>query len=167
MSNPLSDVYATLWTAAKAHPVISTLNASNFVQFNSRQPIREQLQAADLPELMLVSTGGTSSLSSSSSSTRLSKRFDWILTTGDMRVDEFLFPLSWALLEAMLVARLSLMQLTWAEQRYVKRVQEIQIREGESEAARRINVRGWVAVQSIEVEMHFHTATLISAATQE
>jgi hypothetical protein len=161
MNNPLSDVYDALWTSTKAHPVIGQLSTSNLVQFNTRQPLREQLQAADLPELVLVSTGGSSSLTSSSSSTRLSKRFDWILTTGDMRVDEVLFPLSWALLESMARARLALFALEWKEQRYVKRVQEIQIREGESEAARRINVRGWVAVQSIEVEMHFHTTSLI------
>jgi hypothetical protein len=167
MSNPLSAVYAKLWDAAEAHPVLAALSTANKIKFETRQPIREQLQSADVPELMLVTVGGTSSLSSSSSSTRLTKRFDWVLTTGDMRLDEVMFPLSWALLEAMVASRMPLFALTWGGATYVKRVQEMQIREGESESARRTNVRGWTAVQSIEVEMHFHTATLISAATQD
>lgn len=163
---PFKSVYDTLWQCVLDHPQFTpVVKATNQIKFDMRKPYLDTVQSADLPELALTSEGGSYRLRSSSSSTAVTRRFDWVLTTGDMRLDEYLFPLSWVLLEALVTAQLKLRELTWHNQKYVTACNTLDPRDGESQAQRRSNIRGWSSVQTIVVEMQFSTKQLIAGAT--
>lgn len=165
MSDPFTLVYDATWACAQEHPSFDSLIAAgNRVKFDDRSPYHDRYRAADVPELALTSEGGSYNLRASSSSTQVTRRYDWVLTTGDMRLS-VLNPLSWMLLQSMTRLFAQLRALTWEGEQFVTRCQTLSARDGESEAARLANIRGWTSVQSFEIDMHFSTTELINGAT--
>lgn len=166
MIDPISLTHDALWSAAEAHPTLKDMvRQGNRIKFDKRHGLRSSVQAGDVPELVLFATGCRGGLRMSSSSASLTRQFDWIITTGDMRIKDFLYPLSWALFEAMVAVPPTLMQLQWNNQRFVSKANTLLGRDGESNASRQSNVRGWSTVQSIEVDMFFKTSTLVQNAS--
>lgn len=171
MADPFSLVYDKLWEPVEAHPDLLGLgvrvgNRSRLDDNNDRKPIKDKVATADLPELLLMPQSMNAPLHATSNSSKIIKRYLWVITTGDMRVDEVLFPLSFLVLCAMTASLPGLKALEWpAGHKFVRRLDMTDSVSGQSELQRQANIRGWSAVQTIEVEMSFGTSDLIAAAT--
>jgi len=167
--DPLTQLYAGFWTGLEEHPKFTEMvKAANRVKFNADHPgharARTKVQAADLPELILTYEGFSGSLRSTSSSSEFAVRWTWVLTTGDMRIDEILLPLSWTILESMVRMHARIKGLSFGGVPFLKSIHLIDARAGESELLRVSNIRGWSAVQSFETRILTATDQMVTAA---
>lgn len=165
--NPLEMVYDTLWSMAFASAELSALvKPGNRVRYdrgalNKRDPLREQVSNADLPEIVLVSTSTAANLMETSHTTRLTRSYDWIISSGEMPNNK-LSEVEWALMCAMVDWPAHLCALRWPDDswQFVKRHSVTSVNSGFADPQRNRGVRGWSSVWSIEVEMHFKTSDL-------
>jgi len=168
-TDPFTQVYVKLWELLSDNPVVtSSFKTGNLIDMSNlgrRAYLEPTVATADLPELLLVPYGTVARIHSSSSGTMVTKQFQWVLTTGDLRVNRHLFPLSWAILTSIIRAQKDLRALTYDGHKFVKRVDLTSSSDGQSQAQRDSNINGWSTVQAIEVEMHFQTSALIDGAT--
>ena len=99
MSDPYSDTLTGLWTLLMADSEFASyVKPGNKVRFdnpNDRQPLKSQLQAGDLPEVILMPAAGQITLGATSSSHRISKNWSLQITTGDQRWTHLLAPLQY------------------------------------------------------------------------
>jgi len=164
--NPFSKVYDALWALALRSPVfVDKVKPGNRVSYSSdtnRNPMKENLITNDMPEVALVLDGLSSgNLHASSSTSQLTRRYTFIVTTGDYRINYALLPLQWALICALAGWKETLGNLTWHGAGFVKRANITSIVEGESDSRRIAGTKGYTALWSCDVEMHFATAHLL------
>lgn len=159
MSNPLELVYGALWDLAESRPQLCELvKLGNRIRFDSerdRNPTKQEVSTLDLPELVLIGNGGFSNIHATSSSSELRRRYTWLLSTGDMRLQEYLYPVEWELFCAMCNWNSVLNKLTWQGLNFVKSVDFIDLTEGQSDPDRNRGIKGWSAVWTCEVTMYF------------
>jgi len=164
--NPFDLVFNALWTLAEQSDALTSLvKTGNRIKFNTsnRDPIKPVVADADVPELILSSEGSsTLNLHSSSCGSMIVKRYTWLLSTGDMRINHHLNPVTWALLCAMADWQSVLGPLQWEDELFCKRFNLIDTSEGQSDPERNRGLRGWSALWRCEVEMHFTTSKLIA-----
>lgn len=163
-SNPFSDVYDALWDLAEASDLLTSLvKPKNRVKFNQTRTggtIKDQVSEADLPELVLVASGSSCNLHDTSSSSRITRNYEWIISTGDLRINNKLLPVEWAIFCAMLDWPTVLASLQWQGAGFIKRTAVTDISTGQSDAERNRGIAGWSSIWGIEVEMHFQTSLL-------
>jgi len=126
----------------------------------SRRPEKDVPQDSDRPEVRLAPSGGEAHLGATSSSSKIVKRFRIEVATGDMRVDERLFPVQWSIYRAMAGWQAVLTALTWNSKAFVVTSKLSAVSEGLSESDLSQGVRGWAAVWECEIEMWFTTSDL-------
>lgn len=170
MSDPFSLVYRALWDLAASQEsftsLVSLRSRISFGDNENHTPLKNVIASADLPEVILAPTGGICNLHSTTSSSMITKRFMWLISTGDYRIDAgCLFPVEFALIRAMCNWKSALTSLTWAGARFVKRCDMLEVSEGDSDPERNRGLKGWSAMWACEVEMHFSTALLLSGGT--
>lgn len=161
--DPLSQVYDALWDLLEVHvPLTSLVKAGNRVKFSgtSRDPEKERVSTADLPEIRIIPLGGTPHIQRTSNGSSWVKRFAVILATGDKRVDVSLFPVEWEIYRAMAQWADTLTALTWNDKPYIKLARPVSATEGISDRDLQRGVEGWTAVWQCEVELWFTTADL-------
>ena len=164
-TDPFSLVYDALWDTAVAYDAFADLVAlKSRISFNddaNRSPVKNLIAPADLPEVILAPVGGSGDLFHTSCSSMVIKRYMWLISTGDLRVDAGkLFPVEFALMRAMCHWQTRVSPLTWAGNTFVKRLDMLDLSEGESDAERNRGIKGWSALWTCEVEMHFATSQL-------
>lgn len=161
---PFVLVYDALWELAEASsPLAEIVKPSNRIKFNhtgTKDPIKREVSQADLPEIILVTTGTAGNIQETSSTSRINKQFEWIVATGDLSVVNRLLPIEWAIWCAMIDYKAVLGALTWESQHFVKRCALLNASSGFTDSERNRGIRGWSSVWSIEVEMHFRTSNL-------
>lgn len=166
MADPFSMVFDALWQLAEASaPLNDLVRVGNRIKFNdatNRDPRKTAVQAGDLPELVLVCENGTGNISASSCSTSVTRRYSWVIATGDLRISHLLHPVEWALVCAMTNWKSVLLNLTWQGNKFAKRMQFLDQSVGFSKPEQNRNISGWSSVWGIEVEMHFTTADMIA-----
>lgn len=165
--NPFGMVYDALWNMALAsEPLAELVKPRNRIRFdeeNNRDPIKQNVQAADLPELVLVPVGSqAANLTASSCESSIVRRYSFIVSTGDMRLTEGLLSVEWALFCALANWKAVLTALEHGGTRFVKNVRLAEVTNGESNPEQNRNIKGWSAVWSCEVEMRFRTESLIA-----
>jgi hypothetical protein len=163
--DPFSLTFDALWNLVDSAPVFADLVLlKNRVKYNletDRDPMKDKVSVADLPELTLVTTGvGSVNLHHSSCTSAFTRQYSWILATGDWRVNYKLFPVEFALACAMSNWRSVLSSLTWNGQTFIKRVDLTSAVNGESDSRRNRGIKGWTAIWSGEVQMVFKTSAL-------
>ena len=167
--NPLTLTYTALWTMIEAYPNLDDLvRIGNRIRFDSetdRSPQKNRVQAADLPELTLITNGGTPNLCETSSSSKFIRRYSWWISTGDNRLNEKLYQVEWAVLVAMTNWKQVLTALQWKGKSFVKRTAVTDISEGMSNPQLNRNIKGWSSLWTCEVEMHFKTSDLLDELT--
>ncbi len=128
----------------------------------ARRPDKETVQDSDRPEVRLAPAGGEAHLMATSSSSKIVKRLRIEVTTGDMRVDERLFPVQWAVYRAMVGWQAALAALRWGtmDKSFVVVAKLNAVTEGLSESDLNRGIRGWAAVWECEIEMWFPTTEL-------
>lgn len=163
MPDPFTMVYDALWDLAEGSGRVTDL-----VRVGNRIKLREtrtagdkkQISQGDLPEMILGLTSGTGNIRGTSSSSSCIKQFQWGLSTGDLN-PERLLELEFALFAAMVNWPNVLAVLEWGGATFVKRAQLVSMEAGQSMAEQNRGIRGWVALWTLEVEMHFRSQTLI------
>lgn len=165
--DPFTKVYNAIWEmAADFAPLTELVSVSNRISFSvdgNRSPVKNNIASGDLPELILMPTGGMSNLHYATGVSNVTKTFQWVLSTGDFRIHEGgLFPIEFALMRAMCNWRLVVAAVTWNGKTYVKRCDLTDLSEGESNSEQNRGIKGWSALWSCEVDMFFKTSDLRS-----
>lgn len=167
-TDPFTAIFAKLWEMVERHPRLPEMvkpgNRIKLNKPNDRNPTKEHVQEADLPELLLTTDGGTVRLHNTSSSTKVVRRYSWIVSTGDQRVNYKLYPVEWLLVEALADWQTQISPLTFKEKTFAKRLDVLDVNEGWTRPENR-NIKGWSALWKCEIEMHFKTQDLIDALT--
>lgn len=163
-SNPFSLVFDALWDLFETNTELTDLvRPGNRIKYNStdnRDPVKAEVQDADMPEVILITDGFTSNLYHTSTSTSCKRSYAFVINTGDLRVNYRLNAVEWELFVAMLRWKDVLTSLTWNGLNFVKSVRMLTVSEGLSDNQQRL-MRGWAALWRCEVEMHFKTADLL------
>lgn len=161
--DPFTIVYDGLWKVVKAHPNWEDFfKDGNVIRYDTanRFPLKQQVNVSDLPELVLVPSGTVLGLQVSSNGTSITKRFQFLLSTGDFRVAHLLFPIQWLLATAFINANAVMKSLLYDGKPFVSRITVTDVAEGESDATRNRNIQGWSSIWTVEVEMQFLTASI-------
>lgn len=169
--DPFSQVYSALWDMALAHPVVqAAVKSGNRVRFDhaqARDPFKQSVADADLPEIVLYPEGLTGNVLATSSTTQLNRTYRFATSSGDQRYTLRLADVEWALVEALCGWPEKLASLEWRGRRYVKRVQFVGGSAGLSDPERNRGIVGWSSLINVEVEMHFVTAHLREALGEQ
>lgn len=164
--NPLVAVHTALWNMVDQHaPLREMVRLGNRVTFlgKSRDPVKESVSVTDLPEMRLVPTALTPWHFRTSSTSSLAVRWQWLLLTGDKRLDleGGLFDVVWELYRACKGWQVVLNELLWEGQRFVHLMKSteatITIPTDQLQAR---GLEGWIALWTAEVTMMFNTDTL-------
>lgn len=163
-TNPFTLVYSGLWDLLLQHPRAALLlregNQIRFDVLNNRDPLKQAVQVADLPEIILTAETISSNLLSTSSSSSVTRGYAWLISTGDFRYTPLLAQIEWMIFVAMSNWKRVLAALTWKDAHFVKKVNISSANAGFSDAERNRGIQGWSAAWRVEVEMHFRTADL-------
>ena len=102
--DPFTMAYREVATALFEHPYISeNVKLGNRITFDSTtdpDPIKSQVQDGDVPELMLIPIG-IGSTSHTNTSVNVTRTLEVRIVAGDLRVNLSLFPLEWAVIQAL------------------------------------------------------------------
>lgn len=163
--NPFTMVFDALWAMLEAHPrFVRDVNDRNRIKFNvsnDRDPLKEVVQVADLPEVCLKAATTTANVMETSSSSKCVNQYQIMVSTGDFRYTAFLAIVEWYIFVAMCGWKTRLASLRWKNKSFVKRVNVINAIQGLSDPKANRNIEGWSCVWQIEVEMHFETQNLL------
>lgn len=159
-SNPFSLVYDELWSMLEEDDRFD-IKTNNKIKYNGsdRDPHKSQTSTSDYPEVTLITENVSGNLCNTSSTSMLRRNYSWIIASGDLRYSE-IFPVEWAIFTGMLAWRHRLTILEWENTRFVARANLNDSNFDQVENLRRRGLKGWVAVWSIYVDMHFNTADL-------
>ena len=165
-NNPFQLVYDSLWTMMEADARFD-VKEGNKIKFNNnkREPVKSQHTTSDYPEVMLLPESGIGNISSTSSTSSVSKRYTWVVSSGDFRYTE-ISDLEWALTAGLLGWMYSLKSLTWNENEFVKLVNvistDLEVLDRSVARARSQGINGLVSVFTVEVSMVFSNETIRS-----
>ena len=166
--NPFTQVYDALWTQVLAHERLQDL-VKPVTYAHSGQavnPLKDVVQHADLPELILSNEGTTGgNLHATSSTTDIQRAYAFTINTGDFRVNEKLHQIEWFLFCALTNWRSVLSALTWNEKPFVTKAQLLDVSEGLSMPDRNRGILGWSAIWKCEVSMVFKSSDLLAELT--
>lgn len=159
-TDPFTETYDALWTLLEGDTELaSAVRLMNRIKLTGTnpKPAKESVQNADLPELMLMPTGGAMDLIATSTSTKIEQVYALRLATADVRVSQAgsIFPAKWEMLKALTNIKRTLMTLSYVTD---VRVQEFEETLEDDDANR--GAQGWSLTIPIVVEMWWETATL-------
>lgn len=170
-ANPFQLVYDALWQMLAERADLADLvkvgNRIDFGRPETPDPFKRTIAAADLPEVILVPAGMDANLFSTSSSSNCVRRYQWLLSTGDLRIHEGLHPVEWAIFCGMADWQTKLTSLEWpanSGRHFVKLADIDTVTEGKSDHEKNRGIAGWSAVWTCSVHMYFSTADLIASA---
>lgn len=162
---PFDMVYTELWNMALSHHgFVRDVKEKNRIRFDdpaNRDPLKDPVMAADLPEVQLAAATGTLNLQNTSSSSMITRQYTWYIASGDYRYTQFMSAVEWYLFCAMIGWKTRLVALKWKEKPFVKRANVVSTLAGMSDPQRNRNIVGWSAAWTVEVEMHFQTSDLL------
>jgi hypothetical protein len=168
VSNPFTMVYAAIWRMIEDWPDLDELiKPGNRIKYDSpvvRSPFKEKISTADLPELALVADTVNCNTHQTCSTSRCTRRYSFMLSTGDYRYSALMAQLEWMLFATTHDWKSRLGKLVWPEGsdwHFCKRYDTPDASVGESNPDLNRNIRGWAAVWSFEVEMHFRRADIL------
>jgi hypothetical protein len=99
--NPIDQVYKEMWKQTLLVPGITTLiKSGNVVRFDGNETNpgeRTNISSNDFLELALIPAGIQSQLQNTSTTTRFDHSFQWIINSGDWRMNGHINQLHWQL----------------------------------------------------------------------
>lgn len=166
--NPFTLVYDELWKMLEAHPQFNAdVKEGNRIKYNwpdDRDPLKKTVMPGDLPEVVLMQTTVNANLYQSSSGSMCTRQYSILISTGDWRVNAFLSQVEWDVFTALMLWKERLGALQWRSKTFVKRANIVGASSGASDPERNRNIKGWSAVWTVEVEMHFTSQDLLNVA---
>lgn len=162
--NPFTMLLTAIWEMLIDHPAFARdVKEGNRIRFDSlanRDPLKDPVEVADMPEVAIVAESVTANLMQTSSTSQCTRIYSILISTGDNRYSAFLGQIEWDVFVALLGWKTKLTGLRWRGKSFVKRTNVTTARSGLSDPKQNRNLKGWSAVWSIEVEMHFDTQDL-------
>jgi len=165
--NPFTLVYNALWNCLLAHPKfiadVREGNRISFIHDANRDPLKQAVQSADLPEVILDSQQVTAQMYYSSTGSKIIRNYAFLVSTGDFRIQKILYQVEWEIFCAMHGWTSILTALKWPiattlpdnRPSFVKRCDIVSANDGQFDNQRNRNINGWSAIWACEVEMHF------------
>lgn len=153
--NPFQLVYDAFWEMMEEDSRFE-IKEGNKVKFNDnkREPYKSQHTTSDYPEAIFLPETGVGNISSTSSTSYVSKRYTWIISSGDYRYDS-ISGIEWALTAGILSWMYRLKPLVWDGSEFVKMVNIVDTNLETIERARSMNIKGLIAFITVRVDMHF------------
>ncbi len=165
LHNPFTLLYDELWNLLEQSPELSQLVAvGNRLKFNdefNREPLKETVATADMPEILILSDGGDFNLMNSSSTSRFDLSYSIVINTGDYRLNVFAHQIQWFIFCQFVKWKTTLTTLTWKNEAFVKNVRLSNVTTGESMAERNRGINGFTTVCKILVEVIINTANIV------
>lgn len=161
--DPFTIVHRALWDLVEADEGFTELVAvGNRIKFTGldRSPKKDKIAEADLPEVMLVSESWGGNLHATSSHSLLTRQYTFIISTGDYRICEKLYPVEFAILRALANWKTTLSALTWRGQTFVKTANLVSGTTGDSDPSRNRGISGWSTLWRCQVDMYLPTSQL-------
>lgn len=161
-ANPFTLVYDELWSMVTRNKNLDKwLKPNNKIDFQKWLGGKDEISAADLPELTLLVDSTFGNLQSSSNTTSVTKIYSWILVTGDYRIDDIYNQITWELFRSMVDWDKQLCALSWENSTgFVVNTQFLTSAEGTAFADLNRQIQGWACSWPIQVEMRLLTADL-------
>jgi len=157
-SDPFSKVYDGLWEMLENHSGFTDkVKIGNRQKFNGSMRSPKSLKAvltADRPVVGLVVIGAVPQLHRASNLVTIHEQYEFVVITGDRRVTESLYPVSWEMVKAMTKWKTYLSSLTWNSKTFVHLGHAIGFTESLVDDDTH-SIRGWVGRWQYEVQMHF------------
>jgi hypothetical protein len=154
--NPLNLIHNGAWAAAEADTELSTLVLpGNRIKLAERAELKKNIQDADLPELIFIPRSGIGNFTATSSNVGFEMTFDWLLSTGDLRVNYRLYPVFWSLYRSMAAFQATAGSLQYKDKKFVTGVFFQNASIGESDPERNRGVSGFSSVFSLMIRMSF------------
>jgi hypothetical protein len=172
-TNPFDMVLSKLWEMLLAHPRFERDVKKNcrirFDDETNRDPTKDPVQDADFPEVMILPQTSSFNLHETSHTSRVSRQYTVMIATGDFRYTEWLGKVEWYVFVALLSWQERLTALRWKDMEgsFVKSANLLTATSGFSNPALNRNIKGWSAVWSAEVNMHFPTRLLLGEMARE
>lgn len=156
--DPLSIVYDGVWELVDNFaPFKDQFRPGNIIRLNdpnNPDPLKNNIQTADLPEVILVFSGGSGNTHSTSSQSQMGQQFDFLISTGQKRVG-LTSALKWHAFQCVYHWRESLAGLTYRGETFVTSLDWLGVLEGMSDPQNNRGILGWSSVVSIKCEMTF------------
>ena len=162
--DPFSQVYAYLWELVESYPAWTDMvRVGNRMYLNkqSRDPFKETVKAADLPQVTLLPTDGANNFHSNSSSAVITQNFTLAIDTGQLQVNQVLFPLKFYTLQALACFRQNAGSLKWKDYPFLKKLEIPTYTDSLTEIDANGNIISWNAVLTISAEMWFPNTLLL------
>lgn len=168
-ANPFTLVFDALWSMFENSPVfVADVAQGNRIHYNlsnDPNPSKTEIQDSDLPEVQLITGGaGDTNLYCTSSTSRITKRYQILVATGDLRLQNYLNQIQWDIFCCFTGWQELLGALTWPvnddAHHFVKRSALLDCEEGLDNSRENRGIIGWSAIWMAEVEMHFNTIEL-------
>lgn len=158
---PFSRLYSAVWDLFCADPVFNNLiPEGNRIRYDSdtnRDPDKTSETTADTPRFELTQGGGAVNLNNTSDTSMIKQTFSAIVITGDQRINAYANIIQWMIVCNIKKWKQNLSSLKWCGLPYVKVVRVTEAAIGFAAANKPNAAKGWNAVWTIEVEMHFST----------
>lgn len=168
-SDPFSLVHSALWDLALGSSAVTALvKPNNRIRFDldtQWNNIKDEAQDADYPELSLEVVSLTGSLRDTSSSSTVTRQYQFGIVTGSVQANYRLLPLEFALYAALANWVDVLTPLRWpatADRAFVTRANLVSAEQGRTDVEKQRKIQGWIALWTCEVRMDFKTSDLIA-----
>ena len=160
--DPLTLVYEHIWDIIEDFDAFDDMiKIGNRIKLNKnpRDPFKEVVQGADLPELILFPVGATPNTNANSSEATYTWDLQFLLSTGDKRVNELHFPIQWYIFRVIAVKGCA-RSVEWNGQPCLLGLTIPLTSEGLNDPNANRNIQGWSSVISIQASMNFSKAQL-------
>lgn len=160
--DPFTQVHDAIWDILEANSAFTSLvSAGNRIKFsdtsNVKDPIKDSVLAADLPEVRVICEAIRHHLQATSSTTFAVAVWSIQVSSGDLRFQAALFPVMWQIYRAMSTWKDTFDTLTLNARAFTLPLKPQDARIGVNETELLRGVRGWASVWTSEVEMFFRT----------
>lgn len=155
--NPFGLAYEGLWKVVESNSyLVELINPGNRIKFDERRGMKDGISDADLPELALLPDGGAFNLRRSTCEIRLTRAYNWVVVTGDFRVNQSYNTITWELFVAMHNWEEILRSLLWRGCPFIQDCILTSCDEGISMSDLERGIRGWTGLWKVELHMQFH-----------
>lgn len=161
--DPFTQVHDALWALAETSTVLTNLvRVSARIRLNDakRGPVKTEVGEADKPELRLLPVNGFMFGVRDSHKGTVRKRFHWVVSTGDQRPKEELYPLEWELYRTLAAWKTPMQALTWNGKAFVYDAYLTEYEETWKDKEHNRGIPGWTGLLTTVVEMHFDRTDL-------
>lgn len=161
--NPFVLIFDALWKMLEDSPAFTTdVLPGNRIKYNlvdDANPAKQQIQDSDLPEVIIASNGVNDiNLVNNSATSKITKRYTVIVSTGDFRLQNYLNQVQWDLFCAFDGWQTKVSSLVWpvgSGRTFVKRCALTDCEEGLSDSTQNRGIKGWSSIWGAEAECHF------------